>query len=50
MELVDRYAGPARSSTRSARRFRKQAPKRVGLEFVERERVTWDHRKLGGAY
>lgn len=23
-----------------------QAPKRVGLEFVERRRVSWDHRKL----
>jgi PPOX class probable F420-dependent enzyme len=28
----------------------KQAPKRVGLEFVERSRVTWDHRKLAGVY
>jgi nitroimidazol reductase NimA-like FMN-containing flavoprotein (pyridoxamine 5'-phosphate oxidase superfamily) len=28
----------------------KQAPKRVGLRFVERRRATWDHRKLGGAY
>jgi Pyridoxamine 5'-phosphate oxidase len=27
-----------------------QAPKRVGLEFVERSRVTWDHRKLAGVY
>jgi general stress protein 26 len=27
----------------------KQAPKRVGLEFAERARATWDHRKLGGA-
>jgi hypothetical protein len=27
-----------------------QAPKRVGLEFVERRRATWDHRKLGGGY
>ncbi len=27
-----------------------QAPKRVGLEFVERRRATWDHRKLGGVY
>jgi hypothetical protein len=25
-------------------------PKRVGLQFVERRRVTWDHRKLGGVY
>jgi Pyridoxamine 5'-phosphate oxidase len=27
-----------------------QAPKRVGLEFVERRRTSWDHRKLGGVY
>jgi hypothetical protein len=27
-----------------------QAPKRVALQFVERRRVTWDHRKLGGVY
>ncbi|HEV2999307.1 MAG TPA: pyridoxamine 5'-phosphate oxidase family protein [Solirubrobacteraceae bacterium] len=27
-----------------------QAPKRVGLHFVARERATWDHRKLGGVY
>lgn len=28
----------------------RQAPKRVGLQFVERRRATWDHRKLGGVY
>ena len=27
-----------------------QAAKRVGLEFVERRRATWDHRKLAGVY
>jgi nitroimidazol reductase NimA-like FMN-containing flavoprotein (pyridoxamine 5'-phosphate oxidase superfamily) len=27
-----------------------QAAKRVGLEFVERRRASWDHGKLGGAY
>jgi PPOX class probable F420-dependent enzyme len=27
-----------------------QAPKRVGLEFAERGRATWDHRKLGNVY
>jgi hypothetical protein len=27
-----------------------QAAKRVGLEFVERRRASWDHRKLGGVY
>ncbi|EHN09377.1 hypothetical protein PAI11_37970 [Patulibacter medicamentivorans] len=30
---------------------RQQASKRVGLEFVERRRATWDHRKLAaGVY
>ena len=27
-----------------------QAAKRVGLEFVEQRRASWDHRKLGGVY
>jgi general stress protein 26 len=27
-----------------------QATKRVAMRFVERRRVTWDHRKLGGVY
>jgi len=27
-----------------------QAVKRVGLEFVERRRASWDHRKLSGVY
>ncbi|MGH2833520.1 MAG: pyridoxamine 5'-phosphate oxidase family protein [Solirubrobacteraceae bacterium] len=28
----------------------KQALKRIGLEFVERRRASWDHRKLAGVY
>jgi nitroimidazol reductase NimA-like FMN-containing flavoprotein (pyridoxamine 5'-phosphate oxidase superfamily) len=28
----------------------RQAPKRVALQFVERRRASWDHRKLGGGY
>ena len=27
-----------------------QAVKRVGLQFLERRRASWDHRKLGGVY
>ena len=27
-----------------------QAAKRVAMEFVQRRRATWDHRKLGGVY
>ena len=47
MELVDRYMGGGDGARDG---FRQQAPKRVALEFVERDRVTWDHRKLGGTY
>jgi general stress protein 26 len=50
MELVDRYSGPGPEFDSVREGFRQQAPKRVGLEFVERDRVTWDHRKLGGTY
>jgi PPOX class probable F420-dependent enzyme len=28
----------------------KQAAKRVAMRFAERDRATWDHRKLGGTY
>ncbi len=44
-ELFLRYAG-----NRAADMVAAQAPKRVVLEFQERRRATWDHRKLGGAY
>ena len=50
MELVDRYSGPGPEFDPVREGFRQQAPKRVGLEFVEQARVTWDHRKLGGGY
>ena len=50
MDLVDRYSGtgPEFDPVRDA--FRGQVSKRVGLEFVERSRATWDHRKLAGTY
>ena len=50
MDLVDRYAGPGPEFDPMRDGFRQQAPKRVGFEFVERDRVTWDHRKLSGTY
>ncbi len=45
-EILSRYSGGdvGREIVMS------QAPKRVGLEFRETRRVTWDHRKLGGGY
>jgi nitroimidazol reductase NimA-like FMN-containing flavoprotein (pyridoxamine 5'-phosphate oxidase superfamily) len=50
MELAGRYGGAA--PTPDMREvFERQAAKRVALEFVERHRATWDHRKLGsGVY
>jgi Pyridoxamine 5'-phosphate oxidase len=42
-EIAARYGLPAEA-------MRAQAPKRVGLQFLERRRATWDHRKLGGTY
>jgi hypothetical protein len=45
-EIMERYAGPGAEEM-----VRAQAPKRVGLEFVERSRATFDHRKLAsGVY
>ena len=50
MELAARYSGTGPEHDAAREAFRKQAPKRVAMEFVERDRVTWDHRKLGGTY
>jgi general stress protein 26 len=50
MELVARYSGTGPEHDGAREAFRRQAPKRVALEFAERDRVTWDHRKLGGTY
>lgn len=50
MELVDRYSGPGPEFDPVRDGFRAQVPKRVALEFVERSRVSWDHRKLAGTY
>jgi PPOX class probable F420-dependent enzyme len=48
-EIAARYGGGALGPDLEAA-MRAQAAKRVGLQFVERRRVTWDHRKLGGTY
>ncbi|HEY7619557.1 MAG TPA: pyridoxamine 5'-phosphate oxidase family protein [Solirubrobacteraceae bacterium] len=49
MEIFARYTG-AELGDEVREMVSNQAPKRVGLEFVERSRVTWDHRKLAGVY
>jgi PPOX class probable F420-dependent enzyme len=50
MELVGRYMGTGADAEGAREGFRAQAAKRVALEFRERDRVTWDHRKLAGVY
>jgi general stress protein 26 len=47
LELFERYGG-LNDDVRAM--IDQQAPKRVALQFVERGRATWDHRKLGGGY
>jgi hypothetical protein len=65
-EIFTRYASPRGADRSQAGRdsdrpteelpaevaamVEKQARKRVGLEFVELRRASWDHRKLGGTY
>jgi general stress protein 26 len=52
LEIFGRYAGDASGQVSDEVRAMvlKQAEKRVGLEFTEVRRATWDHRKLGGTY
>jgi len=55
-EIFARYAAPrgqppvAELPGEVAAVIDKQAAKRVALEFLERRRTSWDHRKLGGVY
>jgi len=49
-ELAARYAPPGADPEAMREGFRAQVPKRVAIEFAERSRVSWDHRKLGGTY
>jgi general stress protein 26 len=52
LEIFRRYSGNADGDLADDVRamVEKQAAKRVGLEFVEHKRATWDHRKLGNVY
>ncbi len=55
-EIFRRYASPRGEppvetlASEVAEMVDKQAAKRVALEFVERRRASWDHRKLAGVY
>jgi hypothetical protein len=48
LELFARYAGEVTDEI--SEMVAKQAQKRVGLTFVSTRTVSWDHRKLHGAY
>jgi hypothetical protein len=48
LRLFERYAGELGPEVREM--VAAQAPKRIGLRFVPSRVVSWDHRKLGGAY
>ena len=53
VEIFARYGGvsPGALDDEVRAMVDRQAAKRVALRFVERERATWDHRKLGaGVY
>ena len=49
LEIFTRYTGGDLGEEVRAM-VEKQAAKRVAMRFAERERATWDHRKLGGTY
>jgi PPOX class probable F420-dependent enzyme len=48
-EIASRYGG-AQLDDAAREAIRRQAAKRVGLQFQVREVATWDHRKLAGGY
>jgi general stress protein 26 len=48
LDLFERYAGELTDEIRAM--VAKQAQKRVGLTFIPTRTVSWDHRKLHGAY
>jgi hypothetical protein len=50
LEIFAKYTGMDDLPDSVREMVAKQAPKRVAMQFVERRRSTWDHRKLGGAY
>jgi hypothetical protein len=55
-EIFRRYASPRGGDPMSelpaevGAMVAQQATKRVALQFMERRRSSWDHRKLGGVY
>lgn len=50
MALFERYGPGGELAPEVREMVLAQAQKRIGLRFVPTRVVTWDHRKLGGAY
>ena len=50
MALFERYGPGGELAPEVREMVLAQAQKRIGLRFVPTRIVTWDHRKLGGAY
>ena len=52
LDVFARYSGGAAGELADDVKamVRAQTAKRVALQFVERRRTSWDHRKLGGTY
>jgi general stress protein 26 len=50
LEIFERYGAGAELADDVREMVRRQASKRVGLEFTELDRATWDHRKLENVY
>ena len=46
--LLCRYTGAAGEELRAG--VRRQAAKRVAMQFIARRTASWDHRKLAGTY
>ena len=47
LELAERYAGGEPPTEAAVEVIRRQAAKRVALQFTVRRTASWDHRKLG---
>jgi hypothetical protein len=50
LELFSRYGEGGELAPAVREMVETQAAKRVGLRFIPTRLVSWDHRKLGGAY
>lgn len=50
VDLFTKYGDGNRPAEPVIQMIEAQTPKRVGLRFIPRRYVSWDHRKLGGVY